>query len=475
MSELIIPVSPEEAALELLRRKKARTGLISYAEYVQPDYVADPFHYLLGEKLEAVERGEIDRLIICTPPRHGKSQLSSIHFPAWFMARNPGHNVIQASYNLDQATRASRFTRDFIRSEPFHNLFPHVGVAPESRAADRWALEREGDKIQEYFAVGIGTGTTGKGGHLIVIDDPIKDREEADSETRRQTIWDWYNDVIYTRLERGARIIVILTRWHFDDLAGRLLKAQESGGDRWDVLSLPALIETEEQALLDPMGRTLGQELSPGRKTREELLRIKNAVGERTWSALFQQTPISTEGAMFLEEWFTKVDRAPAHRTKVRAWDLASTSDGDYTVGCLMSRDAAGVFYVEDVIRFRGTPLEVERKVMETAARDGRSVQIRIPQDPGQAGVAQAQNYIRKLAGYIVKAVRPTGPKETRAAPFAAQAEAGNVKLFPRDWNKAFIDELCMFPLGSHDDQVDAAADAFNALLGPKKAAVLDW
>lgn len=461
-------VSPEEAALELLRRRKARDSIVGYAEYVQPGYEADPFHILLGEKLEAVERGEIDRLIINTPPRHGKSQLASIHFPAWFMARNAGTNVIQASYNLDQAMRASRFSRNFIEGDDFSRVFPHIQMSTGSRAADRWMLESG----QEYFAVGIGTGATGKGGHLIIIDDPLKDREEADSETRRQTVWDWYQDVIYTRLERNARIIVILTRWHFDDLAGRLIKAEEAGGDKWHQLILPALCE---QPSIDPLGRELGQALAPGRKTREELLRIKAAVGERTWSALFQQKPISTEGAMFLEEWFKPVDRAPGIRRKVRAWDFASTTDGDYTVGVLMSRDPAGVFYVEDVIRFRGTPLEVEKRVFETAASDGRSVQIRIPQDPGQAGVAQSQSFIRRLAGYQIKAVRPTGPKETRAAAFAAQAEAGNVKLVPRDWNKAYREELGTFPLGSHDDQVDASADAFNALIGPKKAAVLDW
>jgi predicted phage terminase large subunit-like protein len=388
------------------------------------------------------------------------------------MARNPGTNVIQASYNLDQATRASRFTRDFIRSPAFNNLFPNVGVASDSRAADRWALERVQDKVQEYFAVGIGTGTTGKGGHLVIVDDPIKDREEADSETRRQTIWDWYNDVLYTRLERGARIIVILTRWHFDDLAGRLLKEAERGGDKWETLVLPAICEDPEN---DPMGREVGQALAPGRKTEEELARIKKAVGERTWSALFQQSPISTEGAMFIPEWFERVDRAPANRRKVRAWDLAASSGGDYTVGVLMSRDTQGTFYIEDVERFRGTPLEVEKKIFETARNDGRSVEIRIPQDPGQAGVAQANSYIRRLAGYVIKAVRPTGPKETRAAPFAAQAEAGMVKILPRDWNRDFLDELAMFPLGSHDDQVDAASDAFNALIGPKKAAVLNW
>jgi predicted phage terminase large subunit-like protein len=461
-------VSPEAAAAEILRRRRARDSVIGYAEYVQPGYEADPFHILLGQKLEAVYRGEIDRLIINTPPRHGKSQLASIHFPAWFMAKLPDTNVIQASYNLDQAKRASRFTRNIIQGDMFSKVFPDVSMSPESHAADRWMLESG----QEYFAVGIGTGATGKGGHLIIIDDPLKDREEADSEARRQTVWDWYQDVVYTRLERGARIIVILTRWHFDDLAGRLIKAEEQGGDKWDQLILPAICEQEEG---DPLGRKVGEALAPGRKTAQELMRIKRAVGERTWSALFQQKPISTEGAIFLDSWFPAAERIPGVRTRVRAWDFASTTDGDYTVGVLMSRDPQGIFYVEDVIRFRGTPLQVERKVFETAASDGRSVRIVIPQDPGQAGVAQAQSYIRRLAGYQIKAVRPTGPKETRAAGFAAQAEAGNVKLKPADWNKDFRDELAMFPLGAHDDQVDASSDAFNALLGPKKAQVLDW
>jgi predicted phage terminase large subunit-like protein len=461
-------VSPEAAAAEILRRRRARDSVIGYAEYVQPGYEADPFHHLLGQKLEAVYRGEIDRLIINTPPRHGKSQLASIHFPAWFMAKLPDTNVIQASYNLDQAKRASRFTRNIIQGDMFSRVFPDVSMSPESHAADRWMLESG----QEYFAVGIGTGATGKGGHLIIIDDPLKDREEADSEARRQTVWDWYQDVVYTRLERGARIIVILTRWHFDDLAGRLIKAEEQGGDKWDQLILPAICENEEG---DPLGRKVGEALAPGRKTAQELMRIKRAVGERTWSALFQQKPISTEGAIFLDSWFPAAERIPGVRTRVRAWDFASTTDGDYTVGVLMSRDPQGIFYVEDVIRFRGTPLQVERKVFETAASDGRSVRIVIPQDPGQAGVAQAQSYIRRLAGYQIKAVRPTGPKETRAAGFAAQAEAGNVKLKPADWNKDFRDELAMFPLGAHDDQVDASSDAFNALLGPKKAQVLDW
>jgi predicted phage terminase large subunit-like protein len=265
------------------------------------------------------------------------------------------------------------------------------------------------------------------------------------------------------------------------------MKAQDTGGDKWDQLILPALAEprrTEsgEPILLDdgsvpgdPLRRKPGEALAPGRKTATELTRIKNAVGERTWSALFQQQPISTEGATFREEWFKPIDRLAPQRKKIRAWDLGSTKTGDYTAGVLMSRDKDGQFYIEDVIRFRGTPLEVEKVIFQTARNDGRSVGIRIPQDPGQAGLAQSKSFIRRLAGWSVKAIRPTGPKETRAAALSAQAEAGHVFIKPADWNKSFKEELGTFPLGSHDDQVDAASDAFHALIGGNKAPVLEW
>jgi predicted phage terminase large subunit-like protein len=200
-----------------------------------------------------------------------------------------------------------------------------------------------------------------------------------------------------------------------------------------------------------------------------------DVLGERSFAALYQQKPMADDGGMFSADWFEQPDEMPGRRVRVRAWDLAASADGDYTVGVLMSKDQHGIFYIENVVRMRGSPLEVEKLIFETAKSDGRSVQIILPQDPGQAGKAQVQSFIRRLAGYIVKAVRPTGPKETRAAAFAAQCEARNVKMLKGRWNDCFTDELETFPLGVNDDQVDAASDAFNALLGPRKAAVLDW
>jgi predicted phage terminase large subunit-like protein len=484
-------VSPEEAAAELLRRRRGRENLIDFTTFTLPKYYADPFHYRVAEALERVERGETKRLMIFAPPRHGKSELSTRRFPAYFMARNPEKNIISASYNADFATGFGRNVRDIIKGREFEKLYPNVKIRSDQRAADDWQLEQGG----QYYAVGVGSGTTGKGAHLFLIDDPIKDRKEVKSQSFREDQWDWYRDVVYTRLEEDAAIILTLTRWHYDDIAGRLIELMDGGkGLPWEILYLPALpyvkkikgVDGAPDELIlnedgtvpgDPLGRKPNEPLAPNRFSYNALMDRLDVLGERSFAALYQQQPMADDGGMFRADWFVPCSIAdlPPRRVKVRAWDLAASADGDYTVGVLMSKDAQGIFYIENVIRFRGGPLEVEKKVFETARNDGRSVQISLPQDPGQAGKSQVQGFIRRLAGYIVKAQRPTGSKEVRAAAFAAQAEAGNVRMVPGQWNSVFTDELETFPLGTYDDQVDAAADAFNALLGPRKAAVLDW
>lgn len=484
----LIDVSPEDAAAEILRRRRGRERLIPFTEYTLPKYKADPFHNLVAEKLEAVERGEIKRLMLFAPPRHGKSELSTRRFPAYFMARNPDKNVISASYNGDFATTFGRDVRNIVKGKEFATLFPDTKIRTDNRAADEWELEQGG----KYFAVGVGTGTTGKGAHLFLIDDPIKDRKEVNSANFRQDQWDWYRDVVYTRLEEDAAIVLTLTRWHYDDIAGRLIELMnDKKGLPWEILYLPALPYTTkikredgtEELILnedgtvpgDPLGRKPKEPLAPRRFSYNALMDRQDVLGERSFAALYQQKPMADDGGMFNAAWFENPAELPAKRVRVRAWDLAASADGDYTVGVLMSKDSNGIFYIENVVRMRGTPLEVEKLIFDTAKNDGRSVQIILPQDPGQAGKAQVQSFIRRLAGYIVKAVRPTGPKETRAAAFAAQCEAKNVKMVKARWNDCFTDELETFPLGVNDDQVDAAADAFNALLGPRKAAVLDW
>ena len=191
---------------------------------------------MIAEKLEAVERGEIDRLMINMPPRHGKSELASRRFPAWFLGRHPNKSVIAASYNSDLAADFGRQVRNIVAAREYANLF-ETKLAEDSRAANRWNTDAGGS----YVAAGVGTAITGGGADILLIDDPVKDREEADSEIQRQKVWDWYTSTAYTRLAPGGRIIVIQTRWHEDDLSGRLLVEQAKGGDKWEILELPAI------------------------------------------------------------------------------------------------------------------------------------------------------------------------------------------------------------------------------------------
>jgi predicted phage terminase large subunit-like protein len=485
MEEDII-VSPEEAANEILFRRAARQHLIPFTKYTKPTYVADPAHELIARELEAVERGETKRLMLFAPPRIGKSELSTRRFPAFYLGRNPQKNVISASYNADFGATFGREVRTIVRSEEYLRLFPEIAIRSDNRAANEWELEQGG----KYFGVGVGSGTTGKGADLFMIDDPIKDRKEADSPTTREDQWNWYRDVVYTRLEEDGAIILTLTRWHHDDIAGRIIELMDDGkGVPWKILSLPALPKvrrTEDGQMIlnddgsvpgDPLGRKPDEPLAPNRFSYAALIDRQQVLGERSWAALYQQEPMSEEGGMFKGGWFQVIPASelPARRTRVRAWDLAASENGDWTVGVLMSKDTDGVYYIENVIRFRGGPMAVEKKIIDTARDDGKSVEIILPQDPGQAGVSQKNSYIRKLAGYRVKAVRPTGPKATRAAPFGSQVEGRNVRLVQGSWNDAFTEELETFPLGTHDDQVDAAADAFNALLGSKKPRILNW
>ncbi|WP_298962251.1 phage terminase large subunit [uncultured Methylobacterium sp.] len=476
----------DELARELIARRRAHDGLIDFTKYTLPKYSADPFHHIVAEHLEAVERGEIPRLMIFAPPQHGKSELSTRRFPAWYMGRNPEKGVISASYNADFARGFGRNVRDIIFSREYQNVFPGITIRSDNRAAEEWELEQGG----KYFSVGVSSATTGKGAHLFLIDDPIKDRKDADSPTKREDAWNWYRDVVFTRLQDDAAVVMTLTRWHFDDLAGRAEALAASGrGKPWTILRLPALaeprihFETKLPILNDDgtvpgdrLGRRPLEPLAPSRFSLESLQEKKEVSGERTWSALYQQVPMSEQGGMFKTSWFgDHTGPLPGRRVRVRAWDLGATIDGDWTVGVLMSRDTDGYFYIENIVRKRGTPHEIERLILDTAHDDGRSVQIWLPQDPGQAGVHQIANLTRKLAGFRVKAQRPTGRKEVRAEPFAAQVEAGNVKLCQGFWKDIFLEEASVFPLGQHDDQIDAASDAFNALLGPRRPVVRDW
>ncbi len=414
---------------------------------------------MLSEALVEAVAGRSPRLLVTMPPRHGKSELISHYAPIWYLNKYPERRVMLASYEADFAASWGRKVRNTIVQ---NEAILQVRIAGDSAAANRWDTTAGGGMV----TAGVGGPLTGRGANLLIVDDPVKNAEEAASQVYREKTWDWWASTAYTRLEPGGAAVVVMTRWHEDDLAGRLLRESEQGGERWTSLRLPALAEAG-----DPLGREPGEALWPYRYDEAALERIQQAVGSRVWSALYQQSPHPTEGAMFQRAWFPIVDAAPADCRRVRYWDLAATearagSDPDWTAGCLLAKKD-GIYYVQDMRRIRGTPLQVEALIRQTAELDGRATHIWMEQEPGSSGVNTIDHYTRRvLAGYVFRGNRTTGSKTERAAPLASQAEAGNVRLVRGPWVGAFLDELESFPLGAHDDQVDACSGAFERLLG---------
>jgi predicted phage terminase large subunit-like protein len=410
-------------------------------------------------------------LIVEEPPRHGKSELCSHYFPVWYLGARPDHRVILTSYEADFAASWGRKARNTLNE--YGKLFG-VTVDPSSASVSRWdILKKRGGMI----TAGVGGAITGRGGNLLICDDPVKSSQEANSETIRQRNWEWYTSTFRTRLEPDGIILVIGTRWHEDDLIGRILANQDDAefGGKFLRIRLPALAEEpdEEFPEPDPLGRKPGEPLFPERITLQQLEMTQEDVGPYVWASLYQQRPSPKEGALFSKEWFEVVPMVPAGvrmRKTVRRWDLAATDekkgeDPDYSVGALVGMGTDGYFYILDVVRMRETPGRVERRMSAVARIDGRSVRIRMEQEPGSAGKLLVAQYGRTIfRGYAFRGVRSTGNKVLRAETLAAAAERGEVRVVKAAWNKEWFKELTRFPFVTHDDQVDATSGAFEDL-----------
>lgn len=431
----------KEILQELLRRKLATEHLIKFTEFTNAQYRAAAHHMLIAEKLEAVERGEIDRLMINMPPRHGKSELASRRFPAWFLGRHPSKSVIAASYNSDLASDFGRQVRNVVSSPDYGKLF-RASLAEDSRAANRWNTKEGGS----YVAAGVGTAITGRGADILLIDDPLKDREEADSELQRNKVWDWYTSTAYTRLAPGGRVVVIQTRWHEDDLTGRLLAEQSRGGDKWTILELPAL-------------RDDGSALWPEWYPKEVLERYRSVLPPRDWAALYQQRPAPDEGAYYKREWFRSYETEPKHLRIYGASDYAVTDNGgDYTVHVVVGVDPDDNIYVLDVWRAQATPdkwvqawLDIvkQRKPLMWVEEQGQIIKSIGPFL--EKRMREERTYCRR------EQVASTSDKPTRSRSMQARAACGRVYLPAKaPWLEAFTSEILTFPAGKHDDQVDA-------------------
>lgn len=450
----------EEVRLQALWRTQAKANhptarrqVAPFSDWlptVTPTYTWSwPYLAHIRQHLDRVTSGELKRLILTVPPRHGKTEMTTVRYPVWRLERDPELRVIIGAYNQILANKFSRKARRIaVQRMPLSN---------DRVAVEDWETARGGG----IRAVGVGSGITGQGAELIVVDDPVKSREEAESETYRERCWDWYTDDLYTRLEPGGAIILIQNRWHADDLAGRILASEDA--PNWTVVNLPAVAEED-----DPLGREIGRALCPDRFDETALDGIKTVLGSYSFNALYQGRPSAREGGMFKRAWLPIVEAAPAEGTRVRYWDKAGTAGGGArTAGALMVK-AGGLFYVEDVVKGQWSAGEREAVIKQTTQLDaqqyGNTVAVWVEQEPGSGGKESAEATVRNLAGFIVRAESVTGSKEVRAEPYAAQCEAGNVRLLRGSWNSSYIEELASFPNGAFKDQVDASSGAFNKL-----------
>lgn len=465
-----------EAKRELAERELVRRRLLPFVKRCNPDYMPGWVHADICQRLEKfakdIEDGKSPRLMITMPPRHGKSELGSKTFPTWYLGRNPKHEVIITSYSGDLAEDFSRKCRNLMESTPFTSAFK-TRLSDDSTSVKKWATEQGGG----FTAAGVGGPITGRGAHLGIIDDPVKNREEAESDVTRQKIKDWYSSTFYTRLAPGGGILIIQTRWHDDDLAGWLLntfnkaKAEaEANGtpidedvDQWDVVEYPAI------AIEDEKYRKKGEALHPQRYPLRALLRIKRAMLPRDWEALYQQRPVSADGDYFKKEMFRyyKAGESPPLNTMriYAAADLAVSTKqtADFTVIAVVGVDRAGNIWVIDIIRGRWNSLGIIDKLFEVKER----------YNPDLIGIETGQIELT-LEPFILKAIEERKialpyeklktrgmDKGTRARSIQGRMEQNKV-FFPTvestPWMGAVQNEMLKFPLGANDDIVDALA-----------------
>lgn len=453
--------------LEKIQREWARRSLARFVTHMDSGLVPAHHHHLLIERLEAVEAGELKRLMIFWPPGHAKSKYSSEYFPAWFMGRNKRKTIIHATYGTDFAERFGRKIRNNLRTQEFETIFGGT-LSPDSRAAGEWETVYGG----EYKAAGVGAGITGRRADIGLIDDPVKSRKEADSPTYRQNAWDWYLADFRTRLKPGGAIIIIQTRWHEDDLSGRILPKDydfRSGwvtardGEQWYVLNFPAICMRDD----DGTGRKVGEALWPGYIDLSMLEQLKATQGSRNWDALYQQRPRPSDGGIFKESWIRRYSNIPIEANSIiHSWDTAQKPDqiNDPSVMTAwgLGRGAPG-YYLRDVFRDQIDYPTLKRKVLLYAERDNPAAILIEDKSSGQSLVQD----LRSSTTLPIIPIEPLGDKTFRANEVSAMVEAGLVHL-PEiaPWLIDYEGELFGFPLSTNDDQVDSTTQFLKWVRG---------
>jgi len=428
-------------------RLVCRDSLAGFAETMFEGYKAAPVHELIAQKVEQCFERKIRALIVVAPPRHGKSQICSVAFPAWALTRNPKLQIIQAAYSEGLAGKFAQDTKAVLRSAKYAQLFPQVIDTSLDRQNEFRTLQGG-----SYLAVGIGSGTTGRGCDVLICDDLLKDRKEADSMTIRNGVWDWLTSTALTRLSPNGVVVITMTRWAPDDPVGRFI-AQSKKGD-FELLNLPAYAEEN-----DALDRPIGEPLWPERWPRELLERKRGQLLRRDWESLYMGHATPPGGALVDVSRIRYIDagQLPTDIKLERAWDLAvgTSVNHDYSVGARGGCDVDKNFYLVDVNRGRRS-WAAQKPLIAALARSEKG---RIGVEAVSAFQIAAEELRAELAGEAaVKPMKVHTSKEIRMTGWASLIESGKFFIVRGPWTEAFVNELADFPGSPHDDQVDAVS-----------------
>lgn len=470
------PPTLHEVRIELARR-----SLLRFTQYTMPEYQANWHHALLCRHLDRFVAGEIGRLMVVMPPRHGKSELVSRRLPAFLLGRDPDLQIIAASYGADLASRMNRDVQRIIDTPEYEQLFPGTMLSSTHARSDAMGSWLRNSDLFEvvgrrglYKSAGVGGSITGHGAGVGIIDDPVKNREVADSPRIRDMVWDWYTSTFYTRLEKGGRILLTMTRWHEDDLAGRLLRqaADNPEADQWTVLRLPAIAEADGHPD-DP--RDLGAPLWPAKYDADRLAATRAVVGSSDWTALYQQRPSPVEGTLVKRDWWRYWRELPARFDyAIGSWDLTFGGGSSYVVGQVWGVAGAQRYLLDQVRGQMGFSAQLAA-IRAQRAKWPQLSAILVEKAANAAAVGDL--LAAEVPGLLL--LPPHGSKAARLAAVSPQIEAGNVYVpdpAVAPWAGDYVEEFAAFPSGANDDQVDATSQALDWLRmrqsGPQRVAL---
>lgn len=464
-------VTAEQIKIELAKRELARRSLSNFILYTYPEYEMGVFHkYLcdiIDKFIEDILAGKTPRLIVTAPPRHGKSEILSRRLPAYILGKYPDLSIINTSYSADLASRMNLDVQKIMEDRLYTNIFPNIKLPKKGSGMKRDSemFEIIGGK-GGLRSAGVGGGITGMGAHLFLIDDPVKDAKEASSETIQKNIVEWFNTTAYTRLMPKNGLIIIMTRWHLNDLVGHLLEQQNKAGydgQRFELINFPAIAK-EDEYINGVLFRKKGQALHPERYSLEQLNFTRKQVGEYTWNALYQQSPVPSGGGIFKQDWFRyyKNEETPLFDKMVISWDMTfkDTAQSDFVVGQVWGRSKAN-FYLLEEIRFQGGFVDTKDAVVSLHKKYPQITTTLIEDKANGSAIIDSL----KEVVYGIIPVTPGESKIARAESVSDLFRAGNVYIpYPYEcqWINEYIDELTKFPFAKNDDRVDATTQALN-------------